>query len=293
MLLRSWTVTLVVCALWGYFHEFRYQVQGLFWLAVPLAVLGGLALRSRRLDGSTDEEEPPHLVSLWDMLDSWGRVWSVILLGFWLSTLLPVLMLEIGALTGNFWIRCARGADLALPYVLPTSLLMGYLARLERTRGGAEPNLNLPLQLGLFFFVILLVLLTPPIGTLWSLPVLVLLSLTPWSSAQVCIYRAESSEDSGPPYHLGLAAVIEMLSLQMVGWGAILAFLEFFGSGVEGKYIEGVMMTLGTGLGCWLGGGLIWGLSDHVRRGLGQSAVQAVARLLYGSLRTPEVEPGP
>ncbi len=282
MLIRTWSVTLLICALWGYLHNFRYQVLGLFWLAVPLGVLGGLALRSHRPD-EADGDILSKSASHWKILDSWGRAWSFILLGFWIVTLGPQLLSELEPLTGSLWIRCARGVDIALPYVLPTSVLIGYLARLERARGGFEPTLAIPLQLGLYFFLVVLLAFTPQVTALWSLPVLALLGLTPWSSSQVEAFWTEKIERADPPYQTSLAAVIEMLSLQLVGWGAVLAFLRLFQLFVEGKYLEGVAVAIATGLGCWLGSGLIWGLSDHLQRGLGESAVRALALILFGA----------
>lgn len=201
----------------------------------------------------------------------WQQFWLSLVAGVWLAATLTEGW-KLFAMVEGWGPQTLR---LLLPYALSTSLFLGCLALLARNQ--ASPEL-LPLTLLMPGIVAVLVWANPAGRSLAWLPLLAASGLLP------------SDRSTGaarePVWRSGPAAFVEMLSLQCVAWGAGLSGLFFLAELASSGLLNALFVGSATGCFAWLSSGLLWGVSDHLRRG--RLALGPVVRLLFGKSVAPD-----
>jgi hypothetical protein len=235
------------------------------WLSEPLLMLGLLGLLgnglTRRLPYS--QRSP------------WIVFWLCILAAVWIGHTSQELIQKLSSLASFGPVAL----NLIEPYAIATSLLLGLLLLLGRARGQVAGEV-LPLTLLLPCLLALLVLANPGGDSLTLLPLLAATGLAPHGD------EFPPSDDAiAETWQKGPSLVVEMVSLQTVGWGLVLALTAFFTELWRQQVLSALMMGFGTGFSAWLLSGILWGLAQNL--GSGRLRVVAIARFVFGSRVVP------
>ncbi len=178
----------------------------------------------------------------------WEKLWAICLSCLWLALTAQGLWHDSAA----FQTLTAGGLDLACAYVWRASLFLGLTMLLYRK--GNEPS-----------DVAMVLLAIPCAGLLvWLHPQQSEFVLFPLALALGCL-----------PYHgwttryewaLGLAEILEMLSLQMVAWTVVLTLLNPLGEALSARWLDAIFSFFATSVSGWIASGLLWGASTTLRR---------------------------
>lgn len=198
----------------------------------------------------------------------------------WLSMIALLWLLCVGDLV---WVELSPVSTLGptvlrrlQPFAITTTLLLGYLVMLKDAAGASRGEMSLPLILLMPGFLAVMILAISQGGSLYWLPALASTGFLPWRASS-----PDAGDDrKGSVWITCPAMIVELLSLQSVGWGAVLSVLGCLTEVLEGQYLTGLIMGFGTGFTAWIGSGLLWGLAESFRQG--RFRVAPLVRLLFG-----------
>lgn len=203
--------------------------------------------------------------TLWNR--RWRAFWALALLGLWLALRLPSLFEILGGLTAPGLLALEALRDV----LVPTGLLGGYIWLLLR----CDDRVSKPLALLLPFLLTALALVAPEVAQMAWLPLLAGLGMA-----------GQGTRD--PDWEGAVGEALETASFHSVAWGLILSLAGFTVEAMHGRVFSALFMLFGTGMGCWIGSGLLWGASQAARDGRLPVARAGALLTGFGAVRPAE-----
>lgn len=258
--LRLLLVALIVSGLVGWPVGCLSSVlvaEGARW---PLALLAGAAL-GRGLAGGRGLSGHHRWLKLF-----------LLLLGFvWLAVTGLSLLRQWEALAGFGPLAWKQ----ARPYAVSSSLFVGYLTLCYQAVHHRRDHW-LPLMMLAPVVMAPLLLANPAaVGMIW-LPLLAAVGLAPQTES----WCGVSEEDKVASWQEGGALGLEMVSLQTVAWGALLAVTGLLIEWPANGFVSAVFVAFGTGFSAWILSGLLWGAAESLR--LRRLSLHRPVRWLFG-----------